>query len=231
MIKKIALFLLSFSGFAQSYEMTCSNVPYFSFETTNFKTYIYSPVFVAKKAYTNLTEVSNLYPEQLIESEMSVTSQEWSSFNYGKPREAEPKRYVIIQKGDVSKNYAHLLYKVEYEFNGESYAIIKLHIYSESKKEPTGFALSMKKLENRWIVYNESSITDLMFLIVFLKAETLEAIFSQQKTGSLVLDNLRELSMVNGVFSLNKFLYSVKSTLEKDKDSLEIVLDPYRIFK
>ena len=86
------LLFLCLSGYAQNQELRCSNTPYFGFEAKNFKIQKYMPQFIAKKAYSNLKEVTNQYPEQLVESEMSVTSQEWSSFNYGKPREAEPQR-------------------------------------------------------------------------------------------------------------------------------------------
>jgi hypothetical protein len=186
---------------------------------------------VAKKVYSSLSEVKNDFPEALVESEMSVISQEWSSFNYGKTRVAEPLRYEAIRKMDTSKNYSNLLYKVQYQVNGEEYAIIKLHIYSEEKKEPMGYALSMKKKGNKWIIYDESAITELMFMMIFLKTETLSAIFNQQKTTNTALNKLIETSKVAGVFNLNKLLFSVKKTLETNRQSLESVLDPYCIFK
>jgi hypothetical protein len=237
MIKKrffkyfIILCFFSINANLYSQELSCSNSPYLSFEANNFKIHQYSPVFVAKKVYSSLSEVKNDFPEALVESEMSVISQEWSSFNYGKTRVAEPLRYEAIRKMDTSKNYSNLLYKVQYQVNGEEYSIIKLHIYSEEKKEPMGYALSMKKKGNKWIIYDESAITELMFMMIFLKTETLSAIFNQQKTTNTALNKLIETSKVAGVFNLNKLLFSVKKTLETNRQSLESILDPYCIFK
>jgi hypothetical protein len=225
------LLFLCLSGYAQNQELRCSNTPYFGFEAKNFKIQKYMPQFIAKKAYSNLKEVTNQYPEQLVESEMSVTSQEWSSFNYGKPREAEPQRYASIKKMDIDKNFSKLLLKIQYEVNGEEFAIIKFDIYSDKKNAPTVFVLAMKKVQNRWIIYDEAAITDLMFFMMFLKTETLEAIFNQQKTGNSKMDEIIESSKINNTFSLNQCLFLTKSVLEKDKSSLESILDPNRMFK
>jgi hypothetical protein len=70
-----------------------------------------------------------------------------------------------------------------------------------------------------------------MFFMMFLKTETLEAIFNQQKTGNSKMDEIIESSKINNTFSLNQCLFLTKSVLEKDKSSLESILDPNRMFK
>lgn len=234
MIKFKLIFLLisaNLVAFSQTHEINCTESPYISFEAKNTRIYKYSPTYVAKKAYLNLKDVKNEYPESLIESEMSVISREWSSFNYGKARDAEPERYSKISKMNIDKNYIQLLYKIQYEVNGTEFAIIKIHIFSEDKKDPTGYALAMKKQQNRWVIYDESAITDLMFLFISLKTESIDAIFNQQKSGNLALDNIITTSKENGIFNLNKCLFALKTTLEKEKTSLESILDPNRMFK
>lgn len=101
----ILIWVNSIVCYSQSFDIQCSSTPYLSFEAGSFKTHKYEPVYKATKIYTTLSEVKNEFPEQLIESEMSVTSQEWSSFNYGKPRDAEPNRYESIKNLDIEKNY------------------------------------------------------------------------------------------------------------------------------
>ena len=227
----LILILFSVRCFAQSEEINCSNNPYLSFEISKAKKYFFSPAFVAKKAYSSLKEVTNVYPEQLVISELSVINADWSSYNYGKSRDAEPERYSKISKMNIDKNYIQLLYKIQYEVNGTEFAIIKIHIFSEDKKDPTGYALAMKKQQNRWVIYDESAITDLMFLFISLKTESIDAIFNQQKSGNLALDNIITTSKENGIFNLNKCLFALKTTLEKEKTSLESILDPNRMFK
>lgn len=230
---KILFFLICgcYVSQAQKFDVYCSTSPYLSSEVTDFKIHLYSPVFIAKRTYQNLSEVVNQYPEELVQSEMSVTSQAWSSFNYGVNREAEPKRYDMIKKADVTKNYAHLLYKVSYISNGIQYAIVKLHIYSEIQKDPTGFALAMKKQGNKWIICDDAAITDLMFMMIFLKQDALKNIFENNNTQNFVLDGFIKTSSQNGALNLNQLLSSIKNQLTKDKISLETVLDPFRIFK
>lgn len=234
-MKKYNIFvilLLSINSiYAQKFDVYCSTSPYLSSEVTDFKIHLYSPVFIAKRAYKNLSEVVNQYPEELVQSEMSVTSQAWSSFNYGVNREAEPKRYDMIKKADVTKNYAHLLYKVSYISNGTQYAIVKLHIYSETQKDPTGFALAMKKQGNRWIICDDAAITDLMFMMIFLKEDALESIFKTNISSNETLNGFIKTSTRNGLTNLNQTVSLVKNQLTKDKSLLSTILDPYRIFK
>ena len=77
----LVLLISSIACFAQE---EYSNILLSYSETQDIFYYKYNPEFIIKADYKSQSEAINAYPEQLIQSVLSATNQEW--VNYNTPR-------------------------------------------------------------------------------------------------------------------------------------------------
>lgn len=196
---------------------------------SNASYYVYSPVYIAKGIYKSINEVKNQYPEQLMSSLLSETTQEWVNTNtLGGAKEAEQKEvsyFEAIKKMDKDKNYFELRCKLEYEANGEYFALIKFYLASQGKPPMCG-AYAMQKIKGKWYKTSTPLTTSLAFMLMILDEQKLDLLFQQKTESSPQVATLLSQVFENGKISLPKLItISNNWTIKQNKLEMEYFLD------
>jgi hypothetical protein len=195
----------------------------------NASYYVYSPVYIAKGIYKSINEMKNQYPEELMSSLLSETTQEWVNTNtLGGEKEAEKKDtkyFEAIRKMDKDKNYFELRCKLEYEANEEHFAIIKFYLNREGA-EPMCGAYAMQRIENRWYKTSTYLTTSLAFMLMQFDENKLDLLFQQNANESPLIASLLNKILVNKQVSLSKLIdISNDWTATSDTTNTDFFLD------
>lgn len=221
------LIFIGRASFGQSEEGSRVILSNNGLKNTSF--YIYQPVFAAKSIYKKMEEAKNQYPEQLMSSILSVTTQSWEDFNtLGGSKDAEQKEpafFESIQKMNKDKNYFELRCKLEYESNGEQFAIIKFYLIREGTMPMCG-AYAMQKIAGRWFKTSTPLTSSLAFLLMSFDENKLDLVFQQKTTESPMITNLLNKIVENKQVSLSKLIeISNDWTTNEDATNTDFFLD------
>lgn len=190
---------------------------------SNTAFYVYAPVFQAKGIYKDLSEVKNNYPEQVMSSLMSVTSQAWEDFNtLGGTKEAEQKEatfFEAIKNMDKDKNYFDLRCKLEYEANGEKFAVIKFYLTRQGA-EPICGAYAFQEVDNRWYKTATPLSTSIAFMLMTFDETKLDLLFQKKQNVSPFISELLDKSLENDKISLVKLISISDKWIENKQQNL-----------
>ncbi len=179
------------------------------------KFFIYNPVFKAKAIYTDLSQVTNEYPEQLLSSTLSASAQEWANFNIlqtsGLQEKMDQKHFESVKSMDREKTYMELICKFQFQYEGSDMAIIKFLFHIEEKDSVCG-AYVMQKINGRWYKTATPFTNDLSVMIIRMKADKLEQILTEKPDkDSYIVDLLNKIKEPNGSISILKLVNEFKS--------------------
>ena len=156
---------------------------------TESKFYIYKPYFKVKKIYSNISEVSNATPEELLSSVLSADSQEWVNFNtLGGGEEADIKTredFENVKSYDESKTYFELQAKLDFVANGDKMTIVKFYLYNEKKERPIAGTLVMQQTPKGWKVTSKPYTNSIAMALMVFKPDVMYRIIANRPNNDL----------------------------------------------
>ncbi|GAA3769952.1 hypothetical protein GCM10022423_24440 [Flavobacterium ginsengiterrae] len=156
----------------------------YSFDIDEFNFYKYQAEFKIK-ATKDFKTIKNEFPEDLMQSIISCSDEEWEIFNTlgGKENAQinEPDYYESIKKMDIDKNYFELKHKLEFEIDQTPTVIIKFYFISQDNLQPQAGIIVMQKYDNRWYKTSMKMVPNIAMVVLKLKTSELEKII----TGNL----------------------------------------------
>ncbi len=162
--------------------------------------YIYNPTFKAKIIFNSINQVKNDYPEELMSSIISASSQEWEDMNtLGGALESDKKtesEFLKVTKLDKNLTYFELLAKLEFVANGSEMAVIKFNLHQEKQEKPIVGCLVLQKENGKWKKTSKPSTTNISTVLLVFKGDVLGRIIKnkgineiENKIIKLVYDN------------------------------------------
>jgi hypothetical protein len=116
--------------------------------------YVYNPSFIAKIIYNSIDQVKNDYPEELMCSIISASSQDWENLNtLGGALESDKKtenEFLKVKKLNKNLTYFELLSKFEFVANGSEIAVIKFNLHQQKQEKPIIGCLVLQKENGKW---------------------------------------------------------------------------------
>lgn len=187
--------------------------------------YVYQPAFKAKAIYSNFSEVTNQYPEQLFSSILSETNQEWYDSNIlensGLRQKQDQQHFDQVTLMDKEKTYFELKCKLQFQYQQSEIAVIKFYLHLNEKDTLCG-AYVMQKVNNKWLKTATPFTNDLATLFVRLKTDRLEQILTGNASGDKAVSELiKKVSIQDGSISIFKLVEEVKIWY-KNKEEVKI---------
>jgi hypothetical protein len=176
---------------------------------SNATHYVYSPPFIAKAIYSNMEEAKNEFPEQLMSSILSATSQSWVNYNtLESEKNTEIKNASDFEEAkniNKEKTFFELLSKLEFEANGNKIAIIKFYYHKEDKEKPIAGALVFQKNDNIWKKTSKPYTTNIAMALMVFKPDVMNRILNKKGVNDLEKTIIRNVYDASG-FSFDKLL-------------------------
>jgi hypothetical protein len=197
----------------------------------NASFYIYNPPFSAKAIYADTTKALNQFPEQLMSSIISVTSQQWVNYNtLGGKEKAEKKSqkyFDFIRSMDKDKNYFELRSKMTFSLGTSEFSIIKFYFHTQELPTAQSGAYVMQKVNNKWYSTSTPNTSDLSLMIMRFQEEKLLTILTGKANGNPLNDDLIAKISTSGSIDLT-LLYNEFSNWYATNDSkkIEYFIDP-----
>jgi len=224
-IIQILVLLISVFSFGQEY----SNILLSTSETQDIYFYEYSPRLKIKADYQLQSEAVNEYPEQLIQSVLSATNQEWVNYNtLGGEENASQKNKIHfdrIKKMNKENNYFELVHKLTFQFDNVPTVIIKFFIYQEDM-EPISGAMLIQKKGNRWYKSSNMSLSNMSIMVMRFKTDVLQGLILGNSTDKEIQALHQDISTINGIdlSSLEKEFFNLY--LPENINKKELFIDP-----
>jgi len=190
----------------------------------------YEPRLIIKAEYSSITEAENKYPEQLIQSILSATNQEWINYNTlggaEKATEQKQSHFDRVLTMDKNKNYFKLHHKLTLTMGNIPTAIIKFFIHQE-ENDPVSGAVVMQKVEGRWQHTSNSTLSTLSIIVMRLKTTVLQGILLGNSEDNDIIALSKRVSSVSGL-DLQKLEDEFMSWYnpELDRYKIEKFIDP-----
>lgn len=170
-------------------------------DLSNVSFYVYTPPFSAKAIYKDTAEATNKFPEQLMSSVISATSQQWIYYNTlngkEKAEKKEQKYFDYIKYMDKDKNYFELRSKLSFSLNSSYFTIIKFYFHiQELPKTQTG-AYVMQQVNGRWYLTSNSNTSDIALMVMRFQEEKLLYLLKAKPIGDKLMDDLIKLVAKN----------------------------------
>jgi hypothetical protein len=185
----------------------------YSFNISEIGFYKYQQGFKIK-ATKDFKTIKNEYPEDLMQSVLSCSNEEWEIFNTlgGKDKADinDKSYYNNIKKMDVDKNYFELKHKIEFEIDGVATAIVKFYFITQNNPKPQAGLTVMQKKGNRWYKTSMKMVSNLAMTVLRLKTEELEKIINSN-IDSPELQQMNKKVFVNGKLDFNKLNQEIDS--------------------
>lgn len=151
-------------------------------EESEISFYEYPKNTFAKAIYKKKENVTNEYPEQLLESILSATDQEWVNYNTlgGAEKASEKKQshFDKVKSMNKDKNYFELIHKLKLNIGGVPTVIIKFFTHFEDTEVLSGAAV-MQLNDGRWQKTSHPSLSTLSIIVMRMKTEVLKGIVLQ----------------------------------------------------
>jgi hypothetical protein len=233
-MKKTIRILLILLVFKSSYSQEKGARTY-SFDLNEIGFYKYEPEFKIK-ATKDFKAIKNEFPEDLMQSILSCSNEEWEIYNtLGGKEKADindKDHYNNIKKMDIDKTYFVLKHKLEFEIDGVSTTIIKFYLITKDSPKPQAGLTVMQKVNNRWYKTSMKMVSNLAMTVLRLKTEEFEKIIK----GNIDTPKLKEMNkkvFVNSKLDFNKLNQEIDSWyIEETKENLskkEYFKDPNSI--
>lgn len=191
--------------------------------------YQYVPVLKIKADYKSIKEAENKYPEQLVQSILSASSQNWVDYNTlggaSKSRKKEVSHFQRVLSMDKEKNYFELHHKIVFNIGNVPTAIIKLFIYQETQ-EPISAAFVMQFVDNRWQKTSHPATSDLSIIVMRLKSNVLRGLILGSSDKNI--KELRKRVSTNGLLDTEKLIneFSNWYSPQRDETKITLFIDP-----
>ena len=184
----------------------------------------------AKAIYKSQSEVTNKYPEQLLESIISATNQEWVNFNTlgGAEKASEKKQshFDKIKSMNKNKNYFELAHKLTFDVGGVSTSIIKFFTHFQGTDVLSGAAV-MQFVDGRWQKTSHPSLSTLSIMVMRMKSEVLEGVVLQNSDDPNIKAIAERVSTEAGLnLSLLEEEFGSWYSPEMDETKIELYKDP-----
>jgi hypothetical protein len=229
-INFLILLLISTSTFSQE-----KGARTYSYIINEIGFYNYQQGFKVKGT-KDFKTIKNEFPEDLMQSILSCSNEEWEIFNtLGGKEKAEindSDYYNHIKKMDVEKTYFELKHKLEFEIDGVPSAIVKFYFISQDSPKPQAGLTVMQKKGNRWYKTSMKMVSNLAMTVLRLKTEEFEKIINGNvNTPELIQINKKVF--VNGKLDFNKLNQEIDSWyMEPTNENISkknYFKDPYSI--
>lgn len=228
--KRILLFSLYFGycylGCAQIPKN--SNIIFGYEEVKELSFYKYEPKFLAKAIITSQKNADNEYPEQLMESIISATNQDWVNYNTleGEQDEQEQSHFDRIKSMDRDKNYFELHHKLSFNVGDVPTVIVKFFFYQENEN-PLSASYVMQKVNERWQRTSHPSLSTLSIIVMRMKTEVLQGIILGN-SKDMEIKKLRNRVTSNGGIDLTELEVEFNSwySPEVNQKKIDLFKDP-----
>ncbi|SHJ83086.1 hypothetical protein SAMN04487911_1425 [Arenibacter nanhaiticus] len=190
----------------------------------------YEPNLIIKAEYSSITEAENNYPEQLIQSILSATNQEWINYNTlggaEKATEQNQSHFDRVLTMDKNKNFFKLHHKLTFTIGNIPTAIIKFFIHQE-ENEPVSGAVVMQKVDGRWQHTSNPTLSTLSIIVMRLKTTVLQGILLNDSEDKDIIALSKRVSSESGL-DLQKLEDEFMSWYnpELDRYKIEMFIDP-----
>jgi hypothetical protein len=217
-IKILILLLITQSNFSQE-----KGARSYSFNINEILFYKYNSDFKVK-ATKDFKAIKNEFPEDLMQSILSCSNEEWEIFNtLGGKEKAEindSDHYNHIKKMDVEKTYFELKHKLEFEIDGIPTAIVKFYFITQDSPRPQAGLTVMQKKGNRWYKTSMKMVSNLAMTVLRLKTEEFQKIINGN-VNSPELIQINKKVFVNGKLDFNKLNQEIDSWyMEPTKENI-----------
>lgn len=190
----------------------------YSFDIDEISFYKYDPEFKIK-AIKDFKNVKNEFPEDLIQSVISCSSEEWEIFNTlgGKDNAQinDLDYYDAIKKMDVDKNYFELKHKIEFEIDQIPTVIIKFYLISQDYPQPQAGIVVMQKYGNRWYKTSMKMVASIAMIALRIKTDELEKIINGNVSSSELLQ-IHQKVFIKDKLDFNKLQQEIDSWYAED---------------
>lgn len=199
-------------------------------ETQEMYFHEYTPALKIKADYTELSQVTNQYPEQLIQSVLSARNQAWVDYNTlgGAEKSAKllPAHFDKVLAMNKDLNYFELAHKMTFNVGNIPTAVIKFYFNQENEKPLSGCYV-MQFVNGRWQKTGHPSLSVLSIAFMRFKTEVIRDVISGRTTDDAIL-KLRGRVTTNGVLDLTKLEKEFSSWYSPTKDinKLKLFTDP-----
>ncbi|WP_375604869.1 hypothetical protein [Flavobacterium davisii] len=235
MKRKISISLFTLLLFFQNTYCQEKSNRIYSFNLTEIYFYKYKPEFIIK-ATKDFKNIKNEFPEELIQSILSCSNEEWEIFNtLGGRQKADindQSHYDRVKKMNVDKNYFELKHKLEFEIDGIPTAIVKFYFITQESPKPQAGITVMQKYAGRWYKTSMKMVSNLAMTALRLKTDELEKIILE-KNESPQLQELNKRVFIKGKLDFNKLNQEIDSWyIDKSINNLnkkDYFKDPYSI--
>ena len=199
-------------------------------EESEISFYQYPEDTFVKKIYTSQSEVITEYPEQLLESIISATNQEWVNYNtLGGEEKASKKNdshFERVRKMNRDSNYFRLSHKLSFMMGGIPTVMIKFFTHFENMEELSGVAV-MQKVDNRWQKTSHPSLSTLSIIVMRIKSEVLEGVVLQNSNNPDIVSIAERVNTEQGLdFTLLEEEFASWYSPEKDEIKINLYKDP-----
>jgi hypothetical protein len=220
----IILVISSISCLAQE---EYSNILLSYSETQDIYYYKYNPDFIIKADYKSQSVAVNEYPEQLVQSVLSATSQEWENYNTlggkEKAEQIEESHFEKIKKMDKDKNYFELIHKLTFKIDNISTVIVKFFLHQENT-QPISGAMVMQKVNGKWYKTSNINLSTLAIMVMRLKSDVLVGAILGSSTDSSIQKLHNKINSETGI-SLTIFENEFLSWYEPNNNNKELFID------
>ena len=170
-----ALFMFSFQVSAQE-EITLLS------DSTFRATYkVYSPYYKAGMIYKDTTEAQNSTAEGLMSSVLCADDQLWVDYNTeGGAKNSDKKSlndFEVIKSRNIELNYFQLQARLDLNYQGDDFSIMKFYIFLEEFEKPAAGALVLKNINGRWYTTSLAALTPLSSMLLVFRPEVLGRLF------------------------------------------------------
>tara|TARA_R110000868_G_scaffold271087_1_gene530583 strand:+ start:6592 stop:7296 length:705 start_codon:yes stop_codon:yes gene_type:complete len=231
-MKKIKLvfllvFLINTIGYTQEED---ANLILSYPEESNISFYQYPEGIYAKAIYSDQSGAINKYPEQLLESIISATNQEWVNYNtLGGAEKASQKKqshFDKIKTMDKDKNYFELAHKLTFDVGGVPTVIIKFFTHFEGTDVLSGAAV-MQFVDGRWQKTSHPSLSTLSIIVMRMKSDVLEGIVLQNSDEPSIKAIADRVSTESGLdLALLEVEFGTWYSPEINETKIEMYKDP-----
>ena len=194
------LFMMSLNLFSQKFDGVCLTTSKMGLEIENIAFSIYKDNTFINEKYTDLKQVNNSTPEELLKSQFSVKDNKWLSINYNKTMDWTQKQFDDLKDPN---SRIELLCKLSMKINNIEYSILKINTYDSSSTVSFGSIL-MQKNGNKWFITENKFFSNIEFVILFMSVDDLYYIFNNKplSSNSYIKDLIKNI-WVNKKIQLN----------------------------
>jgi hypothetical protein len=191
---------------------------------TNVKYLIYSPPFEARAIYTDISQVKNSYPEELMSSILCANNQDWVDFNTlggnKKSEKLSKKEFQEVKNMNVDATYFELIAKLEFIANNSKMTIIKFNFHSNKIKKPMVGAIALQQVDGVWKKTSSPYLSKISMIMLVFKADVLKRLLESKS------ENEYEKSIIEKVGGDNGIDFGKLLEINLDEKGKELLTNP-----